>query len=327
VFCVLLVFFAFLFTLLNLRGIEASSRTNAVLAAGLGAVVVWFLAAAVKTIFSASDLSAGRFLRPFYDPETFSWETVSTGTSMAMLTYLGFDSISTLSEEARNPRRNVLLATVLTCVITGVLASVEVYAAQLLWPSNVFADPVTAIFDIAREAGGGALYLTLVVALLVAQIGSGSGAHLGAGRLLYSMGRDNAIPSRFFGALNPRTQIPRNNIVLVGVLAAAGGLVINFGLSIALLNFGALIGFMGVNLSAFFRYFVRSEKKTVLNFVLPLLGFLLCLYVWWSLSAVAKVVGLSWLAFGIVYGAWKTKGFRQNPAFFTPEEETVGSGQ
>ena len=203
VFSSLVVFFAILFTLLNLRGIEASSRTNALLAAGLGIVVVWFLAAAVRTICNASDLSAGRFLRPFYDPETFSWKTVSTGTSMAMLTYLGFDSISTLSEEARNPRRNILLATVLTCLITGVLASVEVYAAQLVWPSNVFQDPVTAIFEIAREAGGRSLYMTLIVALLVAQIGSGSGAHLGAGRLLYSMGRDNAIPNRFLACFTP----------------------------------------------------------------------------------------------------------------------------
>ena len=107
----------------------------------------------------------------------------------------------------------------------------------------------------------------------------------------------------------------------MGALALIGGLVIDFDLSIQLLNFGALIGFMGVNIAAFVRYFVRSEKKTFLSFVLPLLGFVLCLYVWWSLEAVAKRVGLAWLAFGIVYGAWKTKGFRQNPAFFTPEEE------
>jgi putrescine importer len=316
------VFFAVLFTLLNLRGIESSSRTNTLLAAALGVVVVMFLVAALRTVLTSADLAAGRFLRPFYDPETFSWKAVSTGTSIAMLTYIGFDGISTLSEEAHNPRRNILLATVLTCVITGVLASAEVYGAQLVRPSNVFADKDTAIIEIAREAGGVGLFFTVNVALLVAQIGSGMGAQLGGGRLLYAMGRDNAIPRRFFSALDPRTRIPRNNILLVGGLALAGAMVIDFELSCELLNFGALIGFMGVNLAAFVRYFVRADKKTLLNFALPLLGFVFCLYVWWSLRPVAKEVGLAWLAVGLLYGAWKTRGFRRKINFAAPDEES-----
>ena len=93
------LFFAVLFTLLNLRGIESSARTNALLAAGLGVVVVLFLMAAARTVWNSPDLAAGRFLRPFYDRQTFSWKAVSTGTSIAMLTYIGFDGISTLSEE------------------------------------------------------------------------------------------------------------------------------------------------------------------------------------------------------------------------------------
>jgi amino acid transporter len=314
------VLFAVLFTLLNLRGIESSSRTNALLAAGLGVVVVLFLVAAVRTVWISPDLAAGRFLHPFYDPRTFSWGAVSTGTSMAMLTYIGFDGISTLSEEAHNPRRNILLATVLTCLITGILASAEVYCAQLVRPSNAFADKDTAIFEIARQAGGPALFFTVNAALLVAQIGSGMGAQLGGGRLLYAMGRDHAIPRRFFSALDPRTQIPRNNILLLGGLALIGALLIDFDLSIELLNFGALIGFMGVNIAAFVRYYVRCDKKTLLNLALPLLGFVFCLYVWWSLKLTAKVVGLIWLAVGFLYGAWKTQGFRRTIIFMAPDE-------
>ncbi len=320
------VFFAILFTLLNLRGIESSSRTNALLAAVLGVVVVLFLAAAVRTVWRSADLGAGRFLHPFYNPRTFSWAAVSTGTSMAMLTYIGFDGISTLSEEAHNPRRNILLATVLTCLITGILASAEVYAAQLVRPGNVFADKDTAIFEIARQAGGLALFFTVNVALLVAQIGSGFGAQLGAGRLLYAMGRDNAIPRRFFSALDPRTRIPRNNVLLVGGLALIGALVIDFELSIELLNFGALIGFMGVNIAAFVRYFVRSDKKTPLNLLLPLSGFAFCLYVWCSLKRPAMAAGLAWLAVGFLYGAWKTRGFREKIEFAAPDEETITLG-
>ena len=163
------------------------------------------------------DHGAGRFLLPFYDPSTFSWKAVSTGTSIAMLTYIGFDGISTLSEEAHNPRRNILLATVLTCLVTGVLAATQVYAAQLVWPRHEgFPDVDTAFVFIAGQAGGPALFFTVNLALLVATVGSGAGSHLAAGRLLYGMGRDNAIPSRFFSVVDARTHIPRNNILLVG---------------------------------------------------------------------------------------------------------------
>ena len=125
------VFFAMLFTLLNLRGIRATARTNEVLVLAMCVVVLYFFVAAVRYIMHQHGVS---FTQPFYDPKTFSLGRISTGTSVAVLTYIGFDGISTLSEEAHNPRRNILLATVLTCLITGVLASAEVYAGQLIWP-------------------------------------------------------------------------------------------------------------------------------------------------------------------------------------------------
>jgi amino acid transporter len=316
------VFFALLFTALNLRGIKASARTNQWMAALLTVVVAVFLAAAARYVWIDVHATVGRLLRPFYDPATFSWGAVSGGASIAMLTYIGFDGISTLSEEAHNPRRNILLATVLTCVITGILAGVQVYAAALIWPSNQgFRDVDTAIVDIAGRAGGTFLLLTVNLALLVAQTGSGSGTHLACGRLLYGMGRDDAIPRRFFAALDPRTHIPRNNIILVGVLALAGAFAVSFELGCQLLNFGALIGFMGVNAAAFVRYYVRSDRKHFLNLLLPLVGFLVCAYLWWSLALPAKLAGGAWLCAGLLYGAWKTGGFRRRVEFAVPEEE------
>ncbi|MGA2032423.1 MAG: APC family permease [Thermoguttaceae bacterium] len=319
------VFFAVLFTGLNLRGIKASARTNQWMAGGLTVVVALFLAAAVRYVCSVSDPSPGRFLLPFYNPQTFSLAAVSHGASLAMLTYIGFDAISTLSEEAHNPRRNILLATVLTCLITGILCGAQVYAAQLVWPESAesFKNLDTAIVDVAGRAGGALLMTIVGLALLVAQTCSGAGAHLAAGRLLYGMGRDNAIPSRFFAALAPRTRIPRNNIVLVGVLALAGAFAVSFEIGCEMLNFGALIGFMGVNLSAFVRYYLRGNRSNPLNLVLPLAGFLICLYLWWSLSPLAKIVGLSWLATGFLYGAWKTNWFRRKIEFTVPDEETI----
>jgi amino acid transporter len=131
-FWVYAILFALLFTGMNLRGIEASVRTNAVIAGGLGVVILLFLGAAVRYLWLHPPGGVAGWSQPFYDPRTFSFRTMSGGAALAVLTYIGFDGISTLSEEVHNPRRNILLATVLVCLLTGVLASIQVYAAQLV---------------------------------------------------------------------------------------------------------------------------------------------------------------------------------------------------
>jgi len=304
-------FFALLFTGLNLRGIKASARTNAAIAAGLCLVIVLFLVAAFRYLASVP-LDAAALSRPFYDSETFAWDKVSTGTSLAVLTYIGFDGISTLSEEAKNPRRNILLATVLVCLFTGIVGSLLVYLAQLIWPDfTSYPDVDTAFVHVAGRAGGPLLFGVLNLALLVANIGSGMGAHLGASRLLYGMGRDDAIPRRFFGALNPRTHVPANNVMLIGAVALLGSFTVSYGLGAELLNFGAFIAFMGVNLSSLVHYWWRAETKRLVNLLPPLLGFLICGYLWWSLSWPARLAGFAWLLSGVAYGAWKTRGFKR----------------
>jgi putrescine importer len=305
------VAFALLFTGMNLRGIESSSRTNSIIATGLGVVIILFLGAAVRYLFIHPPANAADWTRPFYDPKTFSFSSVSAGASLAVLTYIGFDGISTLSEEVKNPRRNILLATVLVCLITGVLASVQVYFAQMIWPGTKFPDQDTAFVYIAGKAGGQWLFHVVNFALLVATIGSGSGAHLGASRLLYGMGRDNAIPKKFFAWINPRTHVPSNNIILVGVIVLAGAFLLTYPLGAQLLNFGALIAFMGVNASSFALYFLRNERKTFTNFIVPVLGFTVCLYLFLSLGIKAKIAGLSWLTVGVLYGAYRTNFFRK----------------
>jgi putrescine importer len=316
-------FFAMLFTVLNLRGIKSSARTSEMLAAGMFVVVVLFLGAAIRYI-AAADPGRSELLRPFYDPATFSLPAVLTGASVACLTYIGFDGISTLSEEVENPRRNILLATVLTCLITGVLASLLVYSAQLVWGNwTGFPDVDTAFVHVAGKAGGAWLFAIVSVTLLVANLGSGTGAHLGAARLLYGMGRSEALPRRFFGAIDPVHRIPRNNVLLVGVLAFIGGITLTYQLGAELLNFGAFIAFMGVNLAAFTRYWVRGSDRRVTDFVLPLLGFSVCFYLWISLRWPAKVAGGLWLGAGVLYGLIRTRGFsRKMVSFELPPEES-----
>src|SRR5437660_3035148 len=320
---VFVVLFIALFTGLNLFGIRTSARINDTLAAAMGVVIVIFLAAAARYVLKTPHDGVAFFTRPFYDPQTFSMPAVLGGTSLAVLTYIGFDGISTLSEEAENPKRNILLATVLVCLITGVLASIEVYAAQLVWPSSQpFPDVNTAYVHVAGRAAGHWLFSLINVTLLVATVGSGMGSQLGAARLLYGMGRGNALPKSFFGAIEPRRRIPQNNVVFVGLFALAGTTVLSFERAAELLNFGALLAFMGVNAASFTRYYLRERERTLASLFVPILGFAVCLLLWLNLSKPAKIAGIIWMLLGIGYGAFRTRGFRSELVSFEVPEET-----
>jgi amino acid transporter len=317
---------------------------------------------AIRYVFSHPHDGSSFFTRPFYDPQLWNSKAVLAATSIAVLSYIGFDGISTLSEEAENPRRNILLATVLTCFVIGVLSALEVYAAQLIWPATEpFPNSDTAFTFVAGRAWK-PMFAILGFTLLVANFGSGMGAQIGAARLLYGMGRSKALPQAFFGKVDPKRHVPRNNVLFVGAIALVGALLVSFGLfsyglGAEMLNFGALIAFMGVNMAAFVRYYVREGGHNgvpplvltaiVIGLVLwpgsnftmlvaagvglaivavwtpPLAGFAICFFLWKNLSWKAWIVGGIWMVVGIAFGAWKTRGFRGDLVNFDlPAEES-----
>jgi putrescine importer len=316
------VLLAVVFTSINVLGIRTSARINAVLAVGMSLVIAIFFVTAAYFVFGHTRDGVAFFTRPFYDPKTFRAGSVLGGTSIAVLTYIGFDGISTLSEEAENPRRNVLIATVLTCVVIGLLSAAQVYAAQLVWPaSQRFPDETTAFVFVAGRTWA-PLFGIMGATLIIANFGSGMGAQLGAARLLFGMGRSNALPKRIFGAIEPKRKIPRNSVVFVGAIALVGAFALNYDLGAEMLNFGALIAFMGVNMAALLRFYVRAEDKKIVYLVSPLAGFLVCLLLWLNLSRPAQIAGGVWMAVGIVYGAVRTHGFRKDSVSFElPVEE------
>lgn len=295
------VFFAIFFTALNLNGVETSARINAGMAAALGLVILLVLVAAARWLLMLSHPTASFFLNPFYDRATFDSGGLLRGTSIAVLTYIGFDGISTLTDEAKDPARSVPRAIVLTCLVTGILASIEVYVAQLAWPRGMaFPDIDTAYVHVAGRIGGPMLFLIVNAALLLATIGSGMASQLGAARLLYAMGQDGALPRRFFGAISSKNRIPRNNVLLIGVICLAGAMVFSYQLGTELLNFGALLAFMGVNLSSILRGWRHGRWAQWFPMLLSLGGMATCLFLWVHLGPLARLVGLVWAAFGIL---------------------------
>jgi putrescine importer len=314
------IFFAVVFTLLNLQGIKTSAKVNAGLTTAMSFVVVVVFVSAIRYIVGHPHNDPQFFTRPFYDPSTFTTGNLFGCTSLAVLTYIGFDAISTLSEEAENPKRNILIATVMTCLVIGILSASEVYIAQLIWPASRPFPNQDLAYVYAAAATWAPLFKIVGFTLLIANFGSGMGAQIGAARLLYGMGRSNALPKSFFGAVDAKHHIPRNNVIFIGVIVLTGAFFLTFEQGIGLLNFGALIAFMGVNAAAFMRYFVRGRQKKVVNFVPPVLGFFICLGLWWNLSVRARILGGLWMAMGIAFGIWKTRWFREPLSFEVPAE-------
>ena len=301
---------------LNLRGIRSTARWNIILLCGMCAVIAVFFVAAVHYLALHGGASALFSFKPIYNPSTFHLGAIFTATSFAALTYIGFDGVTTLAEDVKNPRKNVLIATVLVCAITGVFSAVQIYLAARVWPTyNNFPNVETAFLDVCGRAGGPWLFQAMAVTLFVACIGTALTGQVGAARLLYGMGRDGVLPRRAFGRLAGATNTPVFNILLIGVITICGSLTLSYEHAAEVLNFGAFLAFMGVNAAVVKTFYVmRRERNLLRDLVAPVGALLFCGAIWWSLPHLAKWIGGAWVLIGIVYLAALTGGFRRAPA-------------
>lgn len=322
-----LFFFVIGFTVLNLMGIKVAAKANMIMMIIMSVVVFYFMAAAIRYIMMQNGLEGLLSVKPFYNPASFSIGAIGSATALAALTYIGFDGLTTLSEEVKNPKRNVLLAAVITCLITGIWSGAQVYLAQLSWPDwesftrGITDEAVvtnnldTAIFSVAKLVGDHLLDISLTIILLIGSVGSGVTGQIGASRLLYAMGRDSVIPKKVFGHLDKKHHGPNYNVMIVGVLALAGALTLDYAECARLINFGAFIAFMGVNVASMLEYYFKSEDKGLKsffkNFLPPAVGFVICLIIWLNLPLKTFIIGGSWLVAGIIYLGIRSKGFKE----------------
>lgn len=287
--------FAGSITCLNLNGIRSTARTNEVLLSFMFAVLLTYIVLAVRYIIGHHGVTGLFAAKPFYDRATFHIRDIASATSFAALTYLGFDAVTTLAEDVKNPRRKVMLAAVLVCVLTGVFGGLLVYLGQLVCPDyHTFANIETAFIEVSGRVGGMMLFQAMALLLVIANIGAGLTTQVGAARLLFGMGRDEVIP-KIFAHLHPLRNTPNRNIWLIGILAYAGALVMSYETTAEILNFGAFLGFMGVNLAVIWQFWVRRveghRREFLADIVVPALGFLFCTVIWLGLATPAKIAG------------------------------------
>jgi amino acid transporter len=310
----------------NLRGIKMTARASEVLMALMTTCAVLFIVLSVADIVAKHGWAGLWNLHGLYRPETFSAAGLLRGAGIATLSYIGFDAISTLAEDAIDPKRDIGWATVATCIFQGLICILTVYLAALVWPDyKAFPQTDTAILDIATVIGGRLMFGALTFILLVAGLASALTGQAGASRLLLGMGRDGIVSERIFARIDPRTSTPVRGVLVMGAVALIGSMLFRFQLAVELLNFGALTGFILVNLSVIQHYYIRLRMRSgwqaAENLLFPILGTVVCGFLWFNLTAKAKMAGFGWLALGVVYMAILTRGFRIAPKTLGSLEE------
>lgn len=298
-----LVAFVCLNASVNLLGIALTARVNFLLLLFQLVVVALFVVIGLYALYSG--VGAGRLtLRPIYDPSAFSLATVVGATSTAVLSFLGFDAISTLAEESAGQRDAVARATILSLLLIGALFMLQTWIATDLARGMRFTSPDTAFYEIAARAGGPGLRLITIVAVVIATaIANAMAAQAAVSRILFAMARDGKLPA-VLARVHPRYKTPYVSTLVVAAVSLGVGLCFSARVDdlSRVVNFGALSSFVLLHLAVIRHHFLRMRSGDwVRHLLVPLAGLAIILYVLYEMDRAAKLLGLCWLGAGLVY--------------------------
>lgn len=301
--------FVLINTTINILGIRLQARANILLLAVQLVALAIFLALAVRFVFLLGGGSGGWSAAPFFQPAHLTWNFVASAASIAALSFLGFDAISTLSEEAREPRRNIGRATVLTLLLLGAIFVLETYVASLAHPDYATLNQTLGFFQIGREISGQWLFVLLIlVNVISAGIANALASQLAISRILYSMGRDRSLPfGSFFARVQPHFKTPVNAIIVVAIVSLILALWVPAVAIVKLVNFGALTAFMLLNVTVIAFFYIKKKERTkIIRYLLfPLLGFATVAFVWSGFDPATFAFGGAWLLAGLILGLVK----------------------
>ncbi|MBG0741695.1 APC family permease [Paeniglutamicibacter antarcticus] len=320
-----ILLFIVITTFLNILGLKVADKANYALMAFQILVIVFFVALSIAHIVNSSGAGGLANSTPFLNAGS-SLGTISAGAAIAAYSFLGFDAVTTLTEETIDPKKNMPRAIMLIALIGGGIFVVVAYFTQLVHPGGAFADSASAASEIALQIGGTFFGAVFLAGLVAAQFASGLAAQASASRLMYAMGRDSVLPKGVFGRLNAKYHTPVANLVISAIIGLIA-IFLDVATSTSFINFGAFTAFTLVNISVIFHYVRQRRAGNVLNpfsyLVIPGVGAVICGYLLSRLDIHAVTLGLSWLGIGIVVLLLITKGLRAAPPEMDTLEEAV----
>lgn len=291
-------------TFVNVRGIKLVGTVNTLLMVYSILVIVLFCILSIVTVLKGEGTGTLLTATPFYDAN-FSFPLILAGASLLCFSFLGFDSITTLSEETIDAQKTIPRAIFIILFAGATIFVIVSYIASLVQPDfNAFVDPEAASVEMALMIGGNAYVAFFLGATLVGTFASGLAAQASVSRVLYAMGRDGIFPTKFFGYVHPKFKTPSRNIILVGFISLLA-LVMSLEVATSFINFGALVAFLFVNISVIVHYFYR-EKHTSLSgtikyLILPIIGASFIIWLISGLDYHSLILGGSWTTLGIIY--------------------------
>jgi putrescine importer len=310
-----IVAFIVLTSALNIVGIELAARFNIVLMVVQLAIVGLFVALCWHYASAAAGPGGIALAEPFFKGHV-PFASTMAGAAIAAYSYLGFDAVSTLTEETIDPKKNMPRAILWIALIGGAIFVLAAYTMQLAHPGVEFKDTDSAAFEVAKMIGGDVFVTVFLAGLILAQFASGISAQASVGRLLYAMGRDEILPKRVFGFIHPKFKTPAINIAIAGIVGLIA-LKLDVATSTSFINFGAFLAFTAVNLCVVRIYLSgdHGDKKigVIGGLVFPLIGAVADIWLLASLEKTALVLGAIWFVIGLVYLCWITRLFRQAP--------------
>ncbi|MGO0060351.1 APC family permease [Brevibacillus fluminis] len=317
------VLFAGTVTFITHIGIKVTAWVNNII------VLFQFFVLLVVVFFMCKHLLGGGGAATFFDWSAFynarelhqegaGFGVIFSGASILVLSYLGFDAVTTLAEETINPRVTIGRGVMIICAGAGIAFTIISYFLLLSWPTGwqEFADVNTASLELFKRVGLDSLTVIYPFLAVIGALAGPLAAQTSCSRMLYSMGRDNILPKKFFGYLHPKRSTPTFSILFIGGISMIASF-LDLTTAISLVNFGALFGFTFVNIAVIFHYFIKENKRSGFNLVryliVPLIGAGVCLTFLLNLDGNAKTVGFVWLGIGLIYLAIHTNFFRKLP--------------
>lgn len=307
-------------TIFNCIGTEIASKVNILMTGIMIVSILLFVGFAIKALLHGVGVGSIFSVQGIYNMQTFTWDSLIGGASIAVLSFLGFDAVTTMAEDSNVTGKMVGKAAILSCVISAVLYIIQVYFATIVFPDfQSFKSADTAFFEITTVVGGSGLAIVLALIISLSGISTALAGQAAASRLLYGMGREQVLP-KLFAHIHPKYKTPAYSILFMAVVGYIGAVAIDLSVMFLIIVFGALIGFLCVNLSVFIEYFVKRRKRNfsgVISYVLcPLLGLFVCAYILWGMDRIGHIVGFSWLVVGFIYLSITSKGFSRKVNVF-----------
>ncbi|MGA9796741.1 MAG: APC family permease [Rhizomicrobium sp.] len=297
-------------TAVNYFGVDFTARINFVLL-GLQSIVLAILVGFCFWGVQHHIGGAHWSLLPFYNPKELTPHLVFGALSLAVLSFLGFDAISTLSEEVVGGKKTVGIATLLSLCMCAFLFMAQTYMVSLfaLGQTSFPPGPHTdgALYDISNMLGGPWLkFATAIPGAALSSLACALAAQGATARLIYGMARDRKLPAPL-AAVHPTTKVPANALFLVSAVTLVCGVFMADKLELltSIVSFGALTGFLLVHAAVISHFVVRGKSRNLLRYlVAPAIGFVIIAYVLLNTDIDAKIVGLSWMVLGVGVLIW-----------------------